>query len=413
MKFSEERLTKILAEAKKEEQIEALIQGLDRNEIRLIARCQSKDKTESVTAFNQIIARYQDGVFAYVSQRIQQSKQASRLARNIFVKAYKLLSKSTFHGEMALDEWLFALSKQHVDKRKKSFLSKGMESDDVRNILPAEIQAGEKKLSGKSECSHIRNLLPDYHEKELETPEAQQVKDHLEHCPRCQQEFQKLQHTLNQLLSHFDKIHAPKELREQINAIIDPEPFFALPSHQLVAIAASFVVTFVLAFLFVFPEIQNISETVKSNQKRLGEIDKTIQTLEQQGINRENLQSQTIVIGTGRLAAGTFSVEDTLLVSTHVAEPEKALFMTIPGGIEHLTARIQKKILAVQGDIKTLDVESFPEENFSMLTLEAEIPEIRNMPFSLLLLLDEPVQEEPESTGRILTITLMIFEKGN
>ncbi|MCP4401316.1 MAG: hypothetical protein GY801_28960 [bacterium] len=371
MKFTEERLTKILAEAEKEKQITALIQGLDKNEIRLITRCQSQDKSESIAAFNQIIARYQDGVFAYISQRVQQQKQASRLARNIFVKAYTLLSKSAFHGEMSLDEWLFSLSKQHVDARKKSFPSKDTEKEDFQVIPPADITSKGKKLAGESECS---------------------------------------QRMMNQLLSHFDKIHAPRDLREQINAIIDPKPFFALPSHQFAAIATSFVIIFALAFL-VMLQYRNIDETMKSSEQRLEEIAKVMQTLEQQGIHREQLQSQTIVIGTGSLAAGTFSMEDIDLISTHVTEPEKALFITISGGIEHLKTEIRNKILAVHGEIKTQEVEFFPEENFKMLTLEAEIPENLDMPFSLLLLLDEPVQAKTPPAEKRLNITLVVFEK--
>jgi len=70
----------------------------------LIRRCQAND----AAAFNEIVARYKNRVYAYVSRLAGPGPDAEDLAQEVFVRAY--LNIGTFQSRACLNTWLFRIA---------------------------------------------------------------------------------------------------------------------------------------------------------------------------------------------------------------------------------------------------------------------------------------------------------------
>ena len=85
----------------------------------LVARCQKDD----CQAFDEIVARYKDGIYNYVWRMVSNREDAEDLAQEVFVRAFAAIK--TFRREANLRTWLYKIaSNLCVDKYRRAGLEK-------------------------------------------------------------------------------------------------------------------------------------------------------------------------------------------------------------------------------------------------------------------------------------------------
>jgi len=106
----------------------------------LVLRCQEDD----CEAFDEIVARYKDGIYNYIWRMISNRDDAEDLAQEVFVKAYASIKK--FKSESNLRTWLYKIaSNLCIDKYRRSGLEKRIftsmetDSDDGEGQVTREI----------------------------------------------------------------------------------------------------------------------------------------------------------------------------------------------------------------------------------------------------------------------------------
>lgn len=70
----------------------------------LVARCKGSD----LTAFDQIVERYQHKIYGYVRRMVDNETDAEDITQEVFLKALRALS--TFRQESSLQTWLFRIA---------------------------------------------------------------------------------------------------------------------------------------------------------------------------------------------------------------------------------------------------------------------------------------------------------------
>lgn len=103
----------------------------------LILRCQADD----AAAFNEIVARYKNKVYNYVSRMVGSGADAEDLTQDVFVKAY--LNIKSFQSRASLNTWLFRIATNIcIDFRRKhakaKFLSSSLQREDVDDETDSE-----------------------------------------------------------------------------------------------------------------------------------------------------------------------------------------------------------------------------------------------------------------------------------
>lgn len=106
----------------------------------LVLRCQEDD----CEAFDEIVARYKDGIYNYIWRMISNRDDAEDLAQEVFVRAYSSIKR--FKSESNLRTWLYKIaSNLCIDKYRRSGLEKRIftsmetESDDGEGQVTREI----------------------------------------------------------------------------------------------------------------------------------------------------------------------------------------------------------------------------------------------------------------------------------
>ncbi len=77
---------------------------LDDADAVLVARCKGND----LTAFDQIVERYQHKIYGYVRRLVQNETDAEDITQEVFLKA--LVSMNGFRQESSLQTWLFRIA---------------------------------------------------------------------------------------------------------------------------------------------------------------------------------------------------------------------------------------------------------------------------------------------------------------
>jgi RNA polymerase sigma-70 factor (ECF subfamily) len=70
----------------------------------LVRRCQAKD----LSAFNAIVARYQDRVYSFVRRMVRDASDAEDIAQEVFVRVYQGMDR--FDRRASLSTWLFRIA---------------------------------------------------------------------------------------------------------------------------------------------------------------------------------------------------------------------------------------------------------------------------------------------------------------
>lgn len=94
----------------------------------LVLRCQEDD----IEAFDEIVARYKDGIYSYIWRMISNRDDVEDLAQEVFVKAFA--SIRSFRRESNLRTWLYRIATNLcVDKYRRRALEKKL-------VVPLEPQ---------------------------------------------------------------------------------------------------------------------------------------------------------------------------------------------------------------------------------------------------------------------------------
>lgn len=319
----------------------------EQQEQELIQRCRQGDHP----AFQQMILRYQDQVFTYIAQSLSDPAQARAITRQVFVRAYKTFPQ--FRGAISLKAWFLALAERQVlhAKRQKAAW--------YQRLRPQRKSAAERapqaeKPEGASQddaaCQAISELLSPYLDGELNEPDPQRVAHHLQICPRCQQEFDELQETLN-LVQSYGILQAPPELRVEIMGELARmhslrEKLAAwLPTAGIRAAAAVAGLVILLLGSLVVTQQQQI--TLLHDQ------------LQQQGTVRGPDAPQTptdeavttFLIFTGKLVSHELPLAAGELLEQFAPDPDQVQTRFLPGDLPTLEQQVQARVQQIPGAI--------------------------------------------------------------
>lgn len=377
----------------------------------LIKRCQNRDRQ----AFNQCIQNYQDSIFSHVRQMVGDDQEAYNIIRNVFVTAYTTISE--FHGETSLDVWLFKIAERQIqralDKRKtwyeRIFPKHLSEQRQEQETSPEYVREPKESV-----CRETDKLLIQYIDGELTELESRRVEKHLKDCARCRQEFEKFRKT-DILLRFHSQLHAPPDLRFQINAAIDAiqtdqmKPFWQkisdlcpLSAAQIAAITASIVMIFsAMSYYDQYQQLQSMEKLLQQNKA---------------GYRASADPSQKIIGGkfvivTGKMVAEEMSLEEARFVAGMTSEPEKTDTLFIPGGIEKIGTQLEQRIDAMRWQVR--EDQTYREDHFTIRKILAESPENSTSSFAQFLerLKDDPEGQTPAPDITMTSIEIYLIEK--
>lgn len=119
----------------------------------------------------------------------------------------------------------------------------------------------------KIDCAKTKKLLNDYLDQLLEEDSAREIEEHLNSCPACHQEYQRMK-KLVQALHNFPLLEAPADFTEKVMAKITEERVeigtsiwnelkrrisLPLPSIRIIGVTATVAAVFLFfAFNFIF-----------------------------------------------------------------------------------------------------------------------------------------------------------------
>ena len=113
----------------------------------LVLRCQKDD----YDAFNEIVARYKDGIFNYIRRMISNPDDVEDIAQEVFVRAFA--SIKTFRREANLKTWLYRIATNLcVDKYRRGGVEKKFltpleyEEDDESKCVELPDSANDPQL---------------------------------------------------------------------------------------------------------------------------------------------------------------------------------------------------------------------------------------------------------------------------
>lgn len=359
----------------------------------LLTRCQHGDNA----AFNPLIQRYIDSVFAYVSRIIPNEAQARELTRKIFVAAYQSLPR--FHGETPLEIWLLTLAERQVQRESVMLVTW------YANILYAWLlrrkHPSELSKQRAIDCQTIRDDLSAYIDGELSEPEARQVETHVRQCAACAQEFDELQDTVN-LLQSSGRRTAPPELRAQILSDIEAYvPFWKkwftvqiAPGMQATAVVAAMLLLF-LGGVSYRQEIQRLNAQLQRQSS--GERGAYPGSEASPGVKK-------IVILTGKLVSQGMALD----VSGVVNEIQPDETKMIPGSINELVPAISQQLRVSYAEDIAAPAPTY-KNAFVIQQISADVPANSGSLFSIFLEQLKSKSPQPTIPAAIETIHLDIF----
>lgn len=374
----------------------------ENQEQELIQRCQQGDQA----AFQQLIRRYQDQVFTYISQSFPDNKQRRNITRQVFIAAYKAFPQ--FQGDMSLKAWIFSLAERHILHVKRQ------QAAWYRRILPqrlfsstvpqSEVPEGSKP--NQTDCSAVSDMLSAYLDGELSELEAKRVEKHLHACPRCQQEFDELQDTLN-LVQSFGLLKAPPDLRVDIVREIERiqsareklMAWFPTPGLRAAAIAASLVML-VLGSFVVIQQDQIRRLHVQIQQQR---IVRGLETLSPPTDEAMNI----FVIFTGQLVSHELPLVNAEILKQIAPDPQKVQTRFFPGTIDTLGQQIERELQNMYAEI--VEDHLIRKENILIRKILVDVPATPGFLFSRFLQQINPQETSPDSPQDVRTTRLEIY----
>lgn len=369
------------------------------NDQEIIAQCQSKDKTTSRAAFTQLIQRYQNNVYTYISQMMQDEQTACDTTRDTFVQAYRHMTQ--IQTDQSVKPWLLKIAKNQMlkasRKQEKWYLA----------LLPLSLyhwyqqkterdeETQETAQAKNTECQDIRSLLSAYIDDELISEEMDRVENHLATCPHCAQEYDELLKVVD-MIQPFDLIPAPANLQREIYAVLDKETLwerctnyyekfagiFRFPVPQIAVAVASIVIIF-------------LGIAYYSQHEQIRQMEVELRALRGRGITlTEEMSPTTFVIFTGKIVSEGMPPEAGEYVSKLIPEPDKAEMWFIAGNITDTGDKITEYIRSIQGKI-TAD-QGFTHNSLTIRKITTGLPKHSNLIVSLFF---QQLEQKPPGVG--------------
>lgn len=373
-----------------------------KQEQEFIRRCQQGDKA----AFQQIMQRYQDQVFTYISQNFPDHTQARAVTRQVFVTAYKAFPQ--FQGDISLKAWIFSLAERQLLRTQRQ------QAPWYRRVLPQRLfsppsprpEIRDDSGQDQTGCDLISDLLSPYLDGELSELDAKRVEKHLHTCPRCQQEFDELQETLN-LVQSFGLINAPPDLRveimqelEQIRSVRQKlMQWFPTPGIRVAALAASLVMLVLGSFIVIQQEQIRLLHVQLQQQK----IVRGIETLTPATADALN----TFVIFTGKLVSQELPLASGAFLEQITPEPKKAQTCFLPGTMETLGEEIEAELQKMHAEI--VEDHLIREEGLLIRKILADAPAAPGFLFSRFLQRIAPQETTPDAPQEFRATRLEIY----
>jgi DNA-directed RNA polymerase specialized sigma24 family protein len=402
---------------KRKAELLKILQDVDRkpqgsiSDQEMITQCQSKDRKISRTSFNQLIQRYQNNVYTYVSHRLGNDQVTFEATRDVFVQAYKNISQVP--TDTSVKAWLLKLAKRRIltisRKRDKWYVAlvpmRIYQWYQQRMAMQKQPEAVSK--TAKTECEEIRCLFSAYYDGELSKAEATCVETHLGSCEQCRLEYEKLQETIG-IVHTFGLMSAPANLQRAINTVLDKETLwerclnyckklagiFQFPVPQIAFAAASIAII----FLGIAYYVQR--EQIRQMEAELQATRGVISLPPEVTVN-------TFVIFTGQIVSEEMPIEAGEYVSTIIPEPEKAEIRFIAGDITSIGEKIVEHICSIQG--KIAEDQEFQNNTLTIRKITAELPKYSTSGISAFLQQLEAKQTELGKPSGITTLLIEIY----
>lgn len=368
----------------------------------LIRRCQQGDKK----AFQQIIQRYQDQVFTYISQNLPDHTQTRDITRQVFVAAYRAFPH--FRGEMSLKAWILSFAERHLLHAQRQQLPW------YRRVLPQRLfssTASQPEISQSSDlhqtdCEVISDMLSPYLDSELSELEVKRVEKHLHSCPHCQQEFDELQETLN-LVQSFGLLNAPPDLRveimqelEQIRSVRQKlMQWFPTPGIRVATVIASVCIVILGSFIAIQQEQIRLLH-VQLQQQKIVRGTETLSPSTADGLN-------TFVIFTGKLISQGLPLVSGEILEQIAPDPQQVQTHFLPGTIEILGEQVDAELQNMHGEI--VEDHLIREKGILIRKILVDVPATPGFLFSRFLQHITPSETSPDSPPGFRTIRLEIY----
>src|SRR4030042_5244654 len=119
----------------------------------------NKFKNGDVSAFEEIILKYQDRIYNVCRYMLGNEDDADDAAQDTFIKAYRNLSD--FRPDSSLYTWLYRMSVNTcLDYKKRPFFASiyrgACRDDEVMNELPSDDPSPERLYESKQTCHVLR-----------------------------------------------------------------------------------------------------------------------------------------------------------------------------------------------------------------------------------------------------------------
>ena len=113
---------------------------MDLNERELVERCRSGDER----AFQELVDRYKDLVFALIARTVQDRSRAEDLAQDVFLRVHRGLPY--FRGEARLSTWLYRIVANVCAQEATRREPVSIEDDRVRSRVSASTAARDQQF---------------------------------------------------------------------------------------------------------------------------------------------------------------------------------------------------------------------------------------------------------------------------
>ncbi len=113
---------------------------MDPTERELVERCRSGDER----AFQELVDRYKDLVFALIARTIQDRSRAEDLAQDVFLRVHRGLPY--FRGEARLSTWLYRIVANVCAQEAARPAAVSMEDERVRSRVAASTSAPDQQF---------------------------------------------------------------------------------------------------------------------------------------------------------------------------------------------------------------------------------------------------------------------------
>lgn len=386
------------------------------NDHEILAQCQNKERKTTRAAFTQLIQWYQNNVYTYISQMVEDEQMASDLTRDTFVYAYRHITQ--IQTDQSVKLWLFKIATQQMlkasRKQEKWYLARlplsvyhwyqqrTERDEDTQETIYAE----------KIACQDVRSILSAYIDGELNPSETTRVETHLAGCTQCCLEYDRLLE-ITELVHTSDLIPAPANVQHAVNAVLDTETLWERCAHYYEKFAGMFrfpvpqIAVAVASIALIFLGIAYYSQ-----QEQIRHIEVELRALRNRGmILTEEMSPTTFVILTGKIVSEEMPLEAGKDVLGIIPEPEKAKIWFMAGDITSIGDKIVEHIRSLQGEI-TGD-QSLHKNNLTIRHITAELPKYSNMIISRFFqqLAQKPLEASEPSNKSTISIDIYIIDK--